>query len=183
MNIRSFQPKSFVSPVVQQLYIWWNWRTPSRYVGSVIISALLLSYQCVAQPIIHINTPQAAVSYRVMSDNGSFELLIEPQGVIRLNQLHHWRATITAVELGGAITASNDVNLINSDNVIVTGGMPKHGHGLPTQPNIGTIVKLRDNKVSFLIQGLKFQMFGPWVINISVTTAGDIVRFNFEIRP
>jgi len=61
--------------------------------------------------------------------------------------------------------------------------MAAHGHGLATKPMIGEVSVGLDQQVHFLIQGLKFQMFGQWTININVETLSDFAQLNLELRP
>lgn len=53
---------------------------------------------------------------------------------------------------------------IENATVFVNGGMPTHGHGLPTSPKaIWT-----KNKNAYLIKGLKFSMPGQWKLSFKV---------------
>lgn len=61
----------------------------------------------------------------------------------------------------------------------IGGGMPEHGHGLPTRPRVTRA--LGDGL--YEIQGLRFNMGGWWELTLSIrTTAGtDVVTFNLDV--
>ncbi|MDB4909524.1 MAG: auxin-binding protein [Gemmatimonadetes bacterium] len=63
--------------------------------------------------------------------------------------------------------------------VSVDGGMPQHGHGLPTKPQ----VKLALGNGNHLVEGMKFNMGGWWVVKFHVnSTAGnDSLVFNLSL--
>src|SRR5208337_263213 len=65
---------------------------------------------------------------------------------------------------------------VKNAEVTVSGGMPEHGHGLPTMPEVaeGTIPG------DYVVQGLKFSMPGWWVMTFKIKTQGaeDVITFN-----
>jgi hypothetical protein len=58
----------------------------------------------------------------------------------------------------------------------INGGMPQHGHGLPTTPQITK--NLGDGR--YLIEGVKFNMGGWWTFEIAIdgSAGADVVIFN-----
>jgi len=50
----------------------------------------------------------------------------------------------------------------------VTGGMPDHGHGLPTQPKVTQYL----GEGRYLLEGVKFNMGGEWMLRLHIL-AGD----------
>ena len=83
-----------------------------------------------------------------------------------INQLHEWRVFVNSpagVPVHGA-------------RIHVDGGMPQHGHGLPTRPVVTR--ELADG--GFLIEGMKFSMTGWWEIRLAIDgiAGGDRVTFN-----
>jgi hypothetical protein len=70
-------------------------------------------------------------------------------------------------------------NPVDGAQIEVDGGMPQHGHGLPTQPRVTK--NLGDGR--YVIDGLRFNMAGWWELHLAVkASAGtDRVTFNFEI--
>jgi hypothetical protein len=83
-----------------------------------------------------------------------------------INQLHTWQVRLASAE--GAP--------IGHARIKVDGGMPQHGHGLPTRPQVTQ--ELSDG--TYLIEGMKFSMTGWWEIKLSIDSAegADKVTFN-----
>ena len=63
--------------------------------------------------------------------------------------------------------------------VQIEGGMPHHGHGLPTSP----VMQPQDIPDTYYIEGLKYTMYGAWLLGFKVSgTAGDDkIIFDFVI--
>lgn len=68
---------------------------------------------------------------------------------------------------------------VDAASVSVDGGMPQHGHGLPTKPK----VTLALGNGNYLVEGLKFNMGGWWVVKFHVTSAAgnDSLVFNLSL--
>jgi hypothetical protein len=68
---------------------------------------------------------------------------------------------------------------VDSASITVDGGMPQHGHGLPTRP----IVTKHLGEGEHLVEGMKFNMGGWWVVKFAISSAqgSDIVTFNLEL--
>jgi len=73
-----------------------------------------------------------------------------------------------------------DGHPVKNAEITVNGDMPEHGHGLPTQPEVGKGVE--DGK--YIVQGLKFSMPGWWVMTFKVKTQdiNDTVTFNLVVQ-
>jgi hypothetical protein len=58
----------------------------------------------------------------------------------------------------------------------VDGGMPQHGHGLPTRPRVTREVE----NGTYLVEGMKFSMPGWWNIKFDIqgSQGRDKVTFN-----
>jgi YtkA-like protein len=105
-----------------------------------------------------------------VSERGLYRATIRPQGdSIPQRRLQHW--TLHLETTGGAP--------VDTAAVIVDGGMPQHGHGLPTKPRITRSLGNGDH----LVEGMKFNMGGWWVVKFRVdATAGkDSVVFNVKL--
>jgi hypothetical protein len=89
--------------------------------------------------------------------------LTEP---IAINQLHS----------GEIRVASPAGEPIMHARIAVDGGMPQHGHGLPTRPQVSR--ELGDGR--YLLEGMKFSMPGWWEIKLRVEgrDGSDRVTFN-----
>lgn len=79
-----------------------------------------------------------------------------PAGPPVINQIHSW---ILHVESSDGIPVENA-------EITVTGGMPEHDHGLPTQPRVTEELGGGD----YRLEGLRFHMQGAWELEITVAT-------------
>ena len=104
------------------------------------------------------------------SQGGLYRATIKPQGdSIPQGKLHRW---VLHVE-----TASGAP--VDACEIAVDGGMPQHGHGLPTKPRVTRDLGNGDH----LVDGMKFNMGGWWVVKFRVasTTGRDSVVFNLKL--
>jgi len=83
-----------------------------------------------------------------------------------INQLHAWRVLVASP--AGAPVAHARIQ--------VDGGMPQHGHGLPTRPQVTRELP----EGGYLIEGMKFSMTGWWEIKLAIDgpAGADRVTFN-----
>ncbi len=95
----------------------------------------------------------------------SYKSNIEP---LPLNLIHSWVLHVDTLDGKPVLKAS----------ISVYGGMPKHKHGLPTQPEV---TELGDG--NYLVEGLKFSMVGVWKIwfKIKEDEITDAVSFDVEL--
>lgn len=65
---------------------------------------------------------------------------------------------------------------VRGARIAVDGGMPQHGHGLPTRPQ----VTQEGPDGTYLIEGMKFSMTGWWEIKLAIDgpAGADRVTFN-----
>jgi len=104
------------------------------------------------------------------SEAGRYRATIKPDGdSIPKGKLQRW-----TLHLETATGSSVDVC-----DVTVDGGMPQHGHGLPTKPRVTRHLGNGDH----LVEGMKFNMGGWWVVKFRVAAeAGrDSVVFNVKL--
>lgn len=68
---------------------------------------------------------------------------------------------------------------VDSAVITIDGGMPQHGHGLPTRPRVTRAMGNGDH----LVEGIKFNMRGWWVIKFRVNSATgqDSLVFNLKL--
>jgi hypothetical protein len=69
---------------------------------------------------------------------------------------------------------------LENAQVTVDGGMPQHGHGLPTQPMVTQYL----GQGNYRVEGMKFQMSGWWVVNFHISANGksDSLQFNLMLE-
>ena len=96
--------------------------------------------------------------------------LLPPQEAPAINRIHAWQVRVAAAD-GKPVTAAQ---------IAVAGGMPQHGHGLPTQPLVRT--QVADG--TYLIEGMKFSMTGWWEVKLAVDApqGPDKVTFNVVVN-
>lgn len=104
------------------------------------------------------------------SASGTYRATIYPQGdSIPQGKLHRWTLHL---ETAAGVP-------VDSATIAVDGGMPQHGHGLPTKPRATRDLGNGDH----LIEGMKFNMGGWWVVKFRVATAqgADSLIFNLKL--
>jgi hypothetical protein len=104
------------------------------------------------------------------SEAGHYRATIHPQGdSIPQGRLHRW-----TLHLETATGAP-----VDSATLVVDGGMPQHGHGLPTKPRVTRDLGNGDH----LVEGMKFNMGGWWVVKFQVAAAPgrDSLVFNLKL--
>lgn len=125
-----------------------------------------------APPNLNINAFQLSNNQHYLAHievNDTSGLEVNNISQIPLNQMHQWHL-ILSDKKGSPVTNAN---------IEVLGHMPGHVHGLPTQP---MVTKEIDDGV-YLVEGLKFQMQGWWVIkfNVSSKNIPDTLTFNLVL--
>jgi hypothetical protein len=104
------------------------------------------------------------------SEAGFYRATIRPQGdSIPKGKLQRW-----TLHLETATGAP-----VDSATVAVDGGMPQHGHGLPTRPRVTRALGNGDH----LVEGMKFNMGGWWVVKfrVNASAGADSVVFNLSL--
>ena len=104
------------------------------------------------------------------SEHGLYRAAIKPEGdSIPQGKLQKWTLHLDAAN-GTPVSAAK---------VAVDGGMPQHGHGLPTKPRVTRELGNGD----YLVEGMKFNMGGWWVVKFRVNSAvgADSLVFNLSL--
>ena len=88
---------------------------------------------------------------------------------VTVDPMHAWTVTLRTVD--GAP--------VEQAGFAIDGGMPRHGHGLPTAPAVTQAL----GGGRFLVEGMKFNMPGWWELDLSIDgPAGtDTVTFNLVL--
>lgn len=105
------------------------------------------------------------------SENGIFRVSYTPAiGTIPVNEMHQWTLHVE----------SADGTPVEDATIIVDGDMPQHGHGLPTSPRVTQYLGNGD----YLVEGVKFQMSGWWLMDFTISANGqtDAVHFNMMLK-
>ena len=101
------------------------------------------------------------------SAEGMYVVALEPPTTpAAINQIHSWQIKLTT-PAGKPVTHAR---------IAVDGGMPQHGHGLPTRPQVTR--ELAEG--TYLLEGMKFSMSGWWEVKLVIQspTGADKITFN-----
>ena len=103
---------------------------------------------------------------RPSAENKFVVSLQPPATPAAINQIHSWQIKLT----------SPTGQPISHAKIAVDGGMPQHGHGLPTRPQ----VTQASADGTYLLEGMKFSMTGWWEIKLAIQSeaGADKVTFN-----
>lgn len=104
------------------------------------------------------------------TEAGTFVVAVAPESEpLRQGPLHNWIVTVTTP--AGAP--------VDDATIGVDGGMPQHGHGLPTAPAVTAAL----GEGRYRIEGVRFNMGGWWELKLAVTAGGasDAVTFNLVL--
>lgn len=145
-----------------------GFRSAARRPAAVLISLVALAglAACAAAPSSVPLPPGVDFSLTRESPDKHFLITLLPPDNVPLQTIHSWRVKV----------ATPDGKPVTGALVYVNGGMPEHGHGLPTRPVITGEV----GEGVYLIEGMKFSMPGWWEILIAVQKgpASDVTSFN-----
>lgn len=95
---------------------------------------------------------------------------IEPEiDPVERGTLHAWILTVTRP----------DGSPVDDAKITVDGGMPQHGHGLPTAPE----AKQHIGDGRYRVEGVRFNMSGWWELSFSIASplGDDKVTFNIVL--
>jgi hypothetical protein len=107
------------------------------------------------------------VSLKHPTAGGRFVVALRPPATPpAINQMHSWQLLVTTPT--GAP--------VNQAQIAVDGGMPQHGHGLPTRPQ----VTREPGDGAYLLEGMKFSMTGWWEIKLAIQAPEGTDRVTFN---
>lgn len=103
------------------------------------------------------------------SAEGRYSATLEPSQALRPRRMQTVRVIVRDAEGHAADGAQ----------ISVDGGMPQHGHGLPTRPR----VTVNPGDGVYEIEGLRFNMGGWWELRLEIvgSRGADTVTFNLDI--
>src|SRR5215211_7514236 len=120
--------------------------------GLILVSAISMGVMMAMNPI----PTDLDTSTTRASDNGLFNVSYAPSsGTVPVNQMHQWTLHVETA----------DGQPVENATITVNGDMPQHGHGLPTRPRVTQYLGNGD----YLVEGLKFQMSGWWLMDFTIT--------------
>jgi hypothetical protein len=103
------------------------------------------------------------------SQAGLYVARLEPDAPLRTRRLQSLRVVIT--DPAG--------QPVDGATITVDGGMPEHGHGLPTKPRVTRSF----GNGAYAVEGVRFNMGGWWEFRLAISTAAgaDSVTFNLDL--
>jgi hypothetical protein len=127
---------------------------------------------CLASALYATTWPVSATdmaAQTLLSEKGALRLRLERRAPMKVGNYVTWHIWITQLDSQPA-----DVSLA------VRGGMPAHGHGLPSTPEVRRL-----SVGEFLVEGLMFNMPGAWVITFDLVTKAsrDLATLRFDLLP
>ena len=136
-----------------------------KTITTIAAASLLTSCMLFAKPPADLDYSRTRAS-----EGGVYRATITPQGdTIPKGKLHRWTLHLETM----------DGTPVDRATVAVDGGMPQHGHGLPTKPRVTRPLGNGDHAV----EGMKFNMGGWWVVKfrVSSTAGNDSLLFNVKL--
>jgi hypothetical protein len=115
--------------------------------------------------------PDLDYSLTRLSANGVYRATYRSSEMpVPVNELHAWTLHVE----------SADGRPVDDATITIFGDMPQHGHGMPTKPQVTQNLGNGD----YLVEGMKFQMGGWWVIDFTIDADGqsDKVSFNLMLK-
>jgi hypothetical protein len=103
------------------------------------------------------------------SATGRYVATLEPVKPLRPRQMQTVRVTVRDA----------DGRAIDEAQISIDGGMPQHGHGLPTRPRVTG--NLGDG--TYEIEGVRFNMGGWWEFRLAIagSRGADTITFNLDL--
>ncbi len=105
------------------------------------------------------------------TDNGHFMVTVSPEdAAYQRNTIHTWIVEI----------ATPDGAAVEGSEILVDGGMPQHGHGLPTNPLMTESL----GEGRYKIEGVRFNMRGWWEFKLAIVAGetSDNITFNLVMK-
>ena len=146
-------------------------RTATRRIVAIRTFAVFALTSPVAGCMLFAHAPaNLDYSHTRTSESGVYRAtIVTPGDSIPTGKLQSW-----TLHLETANGVPVDVATVSID-----GGMPQHGHGLPTKPQVTRA--LGDG--NHLVEGMKFTMGGWWVVKFRVSSSAgsDSLVFNLNL--
>lgn len=103
------------------------------------------------------------------SANHLYTATLEPSRQLRPRQMQTLAVAIV----------DREGRLVVGATLTIDGGMPEHGHGLPTRPRVTKAL----GAGNYEIEGVRFNMGGWWEFRIAITSerGADTVTFNLSV--
>jgi len=149
-----------------------GWRKGLKLGGAAVLGLLLLGCTHLVMMMHGGVEPPPASEFGYgprASAGGLYEVALEPAEPLRTRRMQTVKLTLR--------TAAHAP--VEGATIAVDGGMPQHGHGLPTGPRVTQA--LGDG--TYRVEGVKFNMSGWWELRFRIASAAgtDSVTFNLDL--
>jgi len=119
---------------------------------------------------LHADAPSPDIQTVKASAHRLYRVSVRPDVTpIPVRRLQRWTLHLDTI----------DGQPVDTATITMDGGMPQHGHGLPTSPRVTRALGNGDH----LIEGVKFNMGGWWVVRFAIASSAgtDTVTFNLGL--
>ena len=137
-------------------------RTASATAGALLLLTACSHYRG--------SVPSPDIGMAKLSAHQLYRAAVRPGAVpIPVRRLQSWTLHVETA----------DGSPVDAATITMNGGMPQHGHGLPTTPQVTRALGNGDH----LVEGVRFNMGGWWVVRFAITTSAgtDTVTFNLGL--
>ena len=141
--------------------------------GAILAIAVTLTACSHAMTMLHGGAKRPAASEFGLgprpSANRMYVATLEPSRELRPRQMQTMRVAIV----------DGNGRAVNGATIAIDGGMPQHGHGLPTRPRMTRAI----GDGTYEIEGVRFNMGGWWEFKLTINSerGADTVTFNLSL--
>lgn len=137
----------------------------------MLLVALWALTACMGLSHVRGNAADAAehdVASTQLSEQGLFRISYQSElDPVEINSIHNWTL----------IVETADGAPVEDATIRVDGGMPDHGHGLPTAPEVTENL----GNGNYRVEGIRYSMPGWWTMTFEITAGGATDRVTFNL--
>jgi len=137
-------------------------------IGGIVVAAIVAAF--LSMHLFMTPPTDLDLSRSKQSAAGTYLVEIAPEKEpLEQGPLHNWTVTLK----------TPDGKPVENATIGVDGGMPQHGHGLPTAPQATAYL----GEGRYRIEGVRFNMGGWWELKFAISAApgDDVVVFNLTL--
>lgn len=137
---------------------------------SAVLKLSLFCLVFISTSVLGEQASQGTLVWQQTSEQGVFNVTLDSQveNAVEINEFLEWILTVESVS-GEAVSPAR---------ITVGGGMPAHGHGLPTQPQVSEYL----GEGKYLVKGLKFSMNGRWELSFDIQSEDQKDKVVFDLK-
>ncbi len=141
-----------------------------RFTMSNILKLSIFCLVFITATVVGEQATQETLVWQQTSEQGLFNVTLDSQveNAVEINEFLEWILTVESVS-GEAVSPAR---------ITVGGGMPAHGHGLPTQPQVSEYL----GEGKYLVKGLKFSMNGRWELSFDIQSEDHRDKVVFDLK-